>query len=225
MILSGVFSLLIGAISLRLTQEYFAIGTIAFASVVTAVLINWRGLTRGVLGIPGIPRPELSGLDMYETSSFLLLSSITAFLVLALYYVVFRSSFARALRAQGESEIVAQSLGIHSRKVKTVSFVFSAATAGLAGSYFSYYFSFIDPSSFSFTEMVFVLTVGIVGKPGSFWGVTAATFFLVLLPEPLRFLKIDSSIVGPMRQLLYAILLFIAVAVKRKNLFPMERKV
>jgi hypothetical protein len=47
----------------------------------------------------------------------------------------------------------------------------------------------------------------------------------VLLPEPLRFIEIDSSILGPMRQLLYAVILFAIVWWKRKTIFPEQREV
>ena len=90
---------------------------------------------------------------------------------------------------------------------------------------FAYYINYIDPSSFSLNEMVFVLSIVIVGKPGSFWGVCLATVFLVLLPEPLRQLEIPSSYLGPMRQLLHSLILFAVLFWKRETLFPKERTV
>ena len=50
MTVSAFFALLIGGISLKLQGDYFAIGTLAFAAIVNALLINWKSLTRGVLG-------------------------------------------------------------------------------------------------------------------------------------------------------------------------------
>ncbi len=238
--LSGLFAVSIGAISLRLTQEYFAIGTIAFASVISALLINWKSLTRGVLGIPGIPRPRSDILDyflsrwvtdynsenfFYTNSNFLVLLLIFVIIVQGYCWLLFRSSFARSLRAQAESEVASLALGKKTRIDRNVCFFISSATAGLAGSFFAYYLNYIDPSSFAFPEMVFVLTIVVVGSPGAFWGVIAATFFLVLLPEPLRFTHIDSSILGPMRQLLHALILFGVVYWKREAIFPVERKI
>lgn len=55
MLFSALLAILLGAIALKLSQDYFAIGTIAFSAIITALLINWKSLTRGVLGIPGIP--------------------------------------------------------------------------------------------------------------------------------------------------------------------------
>lgn len=225
MLVSGLFAFTLGGIALRLSSDYFAIGTIAFSSLVTAILINWKSLTHGVLGIPGIPRPELFGFDFYQNDTFLLLILIFAVSLQAFFFLLQRSYFGRSLRAIAEYEEAALALGKNAPLLRISSFFFSSAAAGLAGSFFAYYLSYIDPSSFSLGEMVFVLTIVIVGRPGSFWGVIGATIFLVLLPEPLRFLKIPSAYLGPVRQLLHAIILFGVLWHKRDNLFPEQRQV
>lgn len=222
---SAFFALLIGAIALKLSHDYFAIGSLAFASVVSAVLINWKSVTRGVLGIPGIPRPDILGVDFYENRNFLILSLIIV-LVFGVWLVLLNQSrFARDLRAQAEDPLATLSLGKSVRGIRNDSFILSSLLAGAAGSLFAYYINYIDPSSFGLHEMVFVLSIVIVGKPGSFWGVTLATIFLVLLPEPLRFIDMSPQVIGPMRQLLYALVLFGVLFWKRKTLFPVERKV
>ncbi len=225
MLLSGLFALLIGGISLRLEQDYFAIGTLAFSSVVSALLINWKSLTRGVLGVPGIPRPELWGVDFSDNKNFLILIAVFALLSQCVLFILFRNGMSRSLRAQAEFDQACQALGRNTQELRNLSFFVSSAFAGLAGAFFAYYINYIDPSSFSLTEMVFVLTIIVVGKPGSFWGVTASTIFLVLLPEPLRFLDIRPDILGPMRQMLYALIQFGVVYWKRETLFPVERTV
>ena len=225
MITSAVFALLIGGISLKLTHDYFAIGTLAFSAVVTAVLINWKSLTRGVLGIPGIPRPEIADVNFYENINFLYFLAILVAFVYVVLYCVFHSRFARRLRAQAEHEPATMSLAISISSLRNCSFIIASAFAGLAGAVFAYYINYLDPSSFGLHEMVFVLSLVIVGKPGSFWGVTLSTIFLVLLPEPLRFIEIPPSILGPMRQLLYALILFGVVYWKRATLFPVQRTV
>jgi branched-chain amino acid transport system permease protein len=225
MTLGGVFSILLGAVSLRLSHEYYAIGTLALNSVVVALLINWKSLTRGVLGVPGIPRRELFGIDYYQNTNFLYLISILVVISFAILYFVFKSPLSRSLKAQAEHEYAALSLGRHTPRIRMWSFMISSLFAALAGSMFAYYINYIDPSSFSLTEMVNIIAMVLIGKPGSFWGVTAATIFLVLLPEPLRFIDIPPSILGPMRQLLYAVLLFIVVYVNRAKIFPVTREV
>lgn len=224
-VLSGLFSILLGAIALRLSSDYFAIGTLAFSAVVSALLINWKSLTHGVLGIAGIPRPELGGYDLYDNRNFLALLAIFVIGVQLAFFFIIRSPFGRALRALAEYDQAALALGLNTTRIRNLAFLFSSFGAGLAGSFFAYYLNYIDPSSFSLSEMVFVMTIVIVGRPGSFFGVILSTVCLVLLPEPLRFLEIDSSILGPMRQLLYALILFAIVWWKRKTIFPEQREV
>jgi branched-chain amino acid transport system permease protein len=223
MAISALFALLIGAISLKLTHDYFAIGTLAFSAIVSALLINWKSLTRGVLGIPGIPRPVFWGVDFYENANFLVLIGVAVILSHLLMFILFKGRLARRLRMQAEHEPAAQALAVRVSSTRNDGFIVSAALAGLAGSFFAYYINYIDPSSFGLHEMVFVLSIVIVGQPGSFWGVVLSTVFLVLLPEPLRFIDLSPSILGPMRQLLYALILFSVVYWKRERLFPVQR--
>lgn len=225
-LLAGLLALVIGEISLRLTHDYFAIGSLAFSAVVSALLINWKSLTRGVLGIPGIPRPELYNVDFNNIRNFLYLAAALALVTQVALYIIFHSSFARSLRAQSEFELAALALNRDTRLIKIFSFFIASCFAGLAGSLFAYYLNYIDPSSFSLAEMVFILTVVVVGRPGSFVGMILASIFLVaVLPEGLRFLKIDASILGPMRQMLHAIILFIVVYLNRERLFPVQRTI
>ena len=225
-LLGGFLALLIGEISMRLSTDYFAVGSIAFSAVVGALLINWKSLTRGVLGIPGIPRPDIFGVDFSKIDNFLYLAAAIALISWIVLYLIFRSSFARSLRAQAEFEYAAMALARNTKKIRIVSFFVASCFGGVAGSLFAYYLNYIDPTSFALSEMVFVLTIVVVARPGSFWGVLASTVFLVaLLPEGLRFVAIDSSILGPMRQMLHAIILFVVVYLNRRVLFPAQRAI
>lgn len=224
-LLSALFAVLLGGIALRLSQDYFAIGTLAFSSVVSSLLINWKSITRGVLGVPGIPRPDLFGIDFYNNTNFLVLIAISAGICQVFFLLIHSGPFGRALRAQAEYDEAVLAVGRDSGLIRNIGFMISSATAGLAGSFFAYYLNYIDPSSFSLSEMIFVLTIVVVGRPGSLWGVAAATVFLVLLPEPLRFIDMNSAYLGPARQLLQAIILFIVVYANRRTLFPPQREV
>jgi branched-chain amino acid transport system permease protein len=225
MFLSAFLALVVGQISLRLAEDYFAIGSLAFSAVVSALLVNWKSLTRGVLGIPGIPRPEFWGIDFYDNKNFLYLTLTLDLLALTAIYLLFRGKLARALRGLSENEFGAAAIGKGKKSVRNDAFMLSALFAGMAGCLFAYYINYIDPSSFTLTETVFVLSIVIVGKPGSFWGVIGSTIFLVLLPEPLRQIEIPPSILGPMRQMIYALILFGVVFWRRRVLFPVERRV
>jgi branched-chain amino acid transport system permease protein len=224
-LLSGTFALLIGGISIKLSHDYFAIGTLAFSSIISALLINWRSLTHGVLGITNIPRPVIAGYEFTENVDFLILITSFALLAQILLYFLFRSCYSRSLKAQAEYEPAALALGINTFKVRQISFFISAFFAGLAGSFFAYYINYIDPSSFAIHEMIFVLTIIIIGRPSSFWGCLGSCAFLVILPEVLRYLELPPSVLGQLRQLTYAVILYMFVYLNRSRLFPVARNV
>ena len=225
MLVASLSAIIIGLITKNLKEDYFIIGTVALASVIQSIIINWKELTRGVLGIPGIPRPIIMGRDIVLGHEFLTFCLIVAYCALALSLILFRSPLARFLRASGEFNEGAKSLGIDTGTLRYIAFIFSAALAGLSGSLYSYFMTYIDPSSFTISEMIFIVTVVVIGRPGSLWGTVLATAFLVLLPEPLRFVSLPSSILGPLRQMIYAVILFGVVYAGRKKIFPVLREI
>lgn len=222
-LLSGLFAILLGLIAIKLAHDYFAIGTLAFASIIYSLLINWKSLTRGVLGIPGIPKPEIGGVVFDGQWEFAALLYCFVFGVLLLFQRLHRSGYVRALRAQSESESAAAALGWDIRLLCNLSFFLASALGGLAGAFFAYHMSYIDPSSFALPEMIFILTMAIVGGAGPLWGTVWAVIFLNLLPEGLRMVEIPSQYLGPARQLLYATILLAVVWWRRAKLFPVLR--
>jgi len=95
----------------------------------------------------------------------------------------------------------------------------SAFFAGIAGSLYAHYITFIDPSSFTLMQVIPILCIVIVGGLASLRGTVLATIILVLLPEPLRFIGFPSSIVGPARQIIYALLLLAILIYKPKGIY------
>lgn len=225
-LLPGLFALLVGEISLRLDKDYFAMATLAFAAIVSSLEINWKSLTNGVLGVIGIPRPIVFGLEFTDNFDFLVLTVVWLMLWQIFAYMIFKSRFARSLKILGHATNPAQALGRDPRYLRNIAFFLSACFAGSAGAMFSYYINYIDPSSFLLSEMVLILTICIVASPGSFWGIFPSTLILiVVIPEGLRFIDLPSSVLGPLRQMLNAIILFAVVFIFRHSLFPKKREV
>jgi branched-chain amino acid transport system permease protein len=97
--------------------------------------------------------------------------------------------------------------------------IISAFFAGIAGSLFAHYISYIDPSSFMLTEVILIFTIVIVGGIASIWGSVVSAAIIMIVPELLRFLNIPSSILGPARQIIYALILLIIILWRPKGLF------
>jgi len=66
--------------------------------------------------------------------------------------------------------------------------VIAAGFAGIAGSLYAHYITFIDPSSFTVSESISILLMVVFGGMGSLQGSLLGATILVLLPEALRFL-------------------------------------
>lgn len=219
----SVFAMILGACARKLTGDYFALGTLALNSLVIALLINWKELTRGVLGIPGIPRPLFRGEELYDPVSFMWYVLAWTGVLQILLFVFFRSPFARSLAGTRDNAWAAAAVGIHSERAVLQAFLAGSALSAISGGLFASFLSYIDPSSFQLSEMVFVLCIVVLGQPGNFFGCLGATSFLVLLPEVLRFVELPSHVLGPLRQLLYATILYVVLLVRRERLFPIRR--
>ena len=95
----------------------------------------------------------------------------------------------------------------------------SAFFAGIAGSLYAHYITFIDPSSFTILESILIISMIIVGGLASMKGAVAGAIILVLLPEPLRFLPLPSFAIGALRQMIYAALLVILLIKRPQGIF------
>lgn len=218
-IVSALAGLLLSIPTHRLKGDYLALATFGFSLVMLAIAINWTELTRGPLGLPGIPRPDIFGMVLTDNVSFLVLTAVVFLVSLAIIWRLVHSPFGRLLQAVRDDEIAAQSLGKNAFRVKATALLLSAFFAGIAGSLYAHYITFIDPFSFTILELVPILSIVMVGGLASIEGTLAATVILVLLPEPLRFIGFPSSMVGPMRQIIYALLVLAILLYKPKGFF------
>lgn len=224
-VFAAIFALALGVISLRLSNDYYALGSLAFAMIIYALLCNWKSLTRGVLGIPGIMRPEIFGISLDDNLTFCGLTTALALLTIGITSFLRRVPFGRILRCQAESPDQLSAVGVSPIRMRLVAFVLGAAFAGISGGLYSWYMSFIDPTSFTISEMIFLVSIVILAGLSKVRNVIAASFFLVGLPEALRFTAVPDSVLGPFRQFLYALILFIVVYHKRVSLFTVNREV
>jgi len=207
MLLSGLLALIVSAIALRTIDDYFIICTLGIQVIVFSLMNNWMALTRGPLGIPGIPGIQLLGVRIESKIAFLLLT--ISFTVLLFFFLkkLTNSSFGRTLRALSEDEIFTQSLGKNVYLSKIIAFTISAMLAAIPGVLYAHYISYIDPTSFTVDESIFILSIVIIGGMRNLWGSVVTSAFLVLLPEALRFVGMPSSIAANMRQIIYGSIL------------------
>jgi branched-chain amino acid transport system permease protein len=208
-ILAGILALAIGIPSFRLSQHSFAIGTLGFALIAELVSKNWIDLTRGPMGIPGIPRPTLSipYLFSWHVNSlikFYFLMYILVGLGIGFYLILTRSRVGRVFRAIREDEILAASAGVNALKYKMIAFISGAAMAGVIGVFYAYWFTLVSPEQMSLYYTTNLLIIVFLGGRGSLRGIVVGAFLFTALPEFLR-------ITPQLRLILYGVILLIAV--------------
>lgn len=204
---AGAFGLLIGLPILRLRGDYLALATFGFAVMVHAVLNNWVELTRGPLGIRGIPKVTLMSVPFTALWSYAILVGLCVALTTLCIGRLTRSAFGRVLEAIREDEVAALAIGKNSARFKVVAFVIAAFLAGMAGVLYAHYVTFIDPSSFVVQESFLVFSMVIFGGMGSIGGSLLGAGILVILPELLRFIGLPAAIAAHTRQMIYGALI------------------
>lgn len=209
---------LVGGPTLRLRNDDFVIASFAFQVITFNVLNNWLAVTGGPMGLPGIPKPVIFGWQVSSHWGFLVL---TGLLCMGTFWVCSRiisSPFGRVLKAVREDEVFARAAGKNVAAYKVLVFAIGAAMAGVAGVLYAHYISFIDPTSFTVMESIFIISIVIIGGAGSFWGPVVGAVVLVTLPEILRFIGLPSSVAANIRQILYGGLLVVFMMLRPQGL-------
>ncbi len=170
MVLSGILGAFIAIPSLRSHDDYFVIATFAFQIIIFSILNNWVSLTKGPMGLPGIPQPVLFGFQISSHIAFLFFVSFFAIITFLAANRLVNSPFGRVLKAIREGEVFAASLGKNVAGFKITVLVVSASLAGIAGSLYAYYITFIDPTSFTHNGVYFYSLSGNYRRQRKFMG-------------------------------------------------------
>ncbi|MBQ6080143.1 MAG: branched-chain amino acid ABC transporter permease [Muribaculaceae bacterium] len=211
MILSGAIAYVVAKVAVRTIDDYFIIITLGIQVVIYSIMNNWQTVTNGPLGIAGIPSFSVFGFEFDDKVSFLLLAVLLTVFVWFVLSNLMKSPFGRILRALSEDEVYTKSLGKDVAQAKVVSFVISGMLASIAGVLYAHYISYIDPSSFTIEESIFILSIVIIGGMRNLLHIFYAAAFLVLLPEVFRFVGMPSSVAANMRQIFYGVALILVI--------------
>lgn len=209
-ILPGLFAISLQYLTRKLKGDYFGIATLGFTYVVFAVLLNAE-FTQGAFGIAGIAKPLIFGFSFDTPVLFLIFSTVICVAVLLITYTLINSRFGRLMEAIREDEISIKVLGKNTTAVKYKVLFFAGAICGISGILFASFITFIDPFSFLLAPLITILTIAILGGLASFWGPIIGAAIITTIPEVLRFIGLPSSILGPMRILIYAIILIVVL--------------
>ena len=221
---AGAFaSALVAIPSLRVAGDYYIVASFGLQVVVLAIFMNWTEVTNGLAGLPGIPRPYLFGWAIDQPFKYVFLAAAFALATWAICWRLTNSAFGRVLQAIRDDEIAAQAMGKNVVLVKIVVACISSALGAVAGSLYAHYITYINPSSFSLHESIFIATLVILGGSERLAGPIVGAFVLLAIPEMLKFFAIPDTIAAPMRQIIYGALLIVFMLVRPEGILGRAR--
>jgi branched-chain amino acid transport system permease protein len=214
--LSAALGVLFAFFYPRMSNDSFAVITLASVMACDALIRSWDSLTGGVLGIAGVPRlsiaSTLGSLAVLETIVIILAFIFEAFLI--------QSPFGRSLRALKENKNALTALGTSSKNIGQSTVFLASILAGITGIFAAMRVQFLDPSLGGIFLLVQTLTIVIIANKPKTLRLLGITVAIVLLPEALRFLNLPTSILGYMRNLVYASMLIILIYYVAYNTSP-----
>ncbi|MBA3594299.1 MAG: branched-chain amino acid ABC transporter permease [Pseudomonadota bacterium] len=186
--LSASVGLVVGLPALRVKGIYLGIATLSFGFIVEEVFARWESVTGGNSGIH-IKAPDIFGWNLNSGEEFYFLCLVLTIASTLAILNLLRSPTGRAFVAIRDSEISAQSMGIHLARYKTLSFALSAALAGIAGALYAHKLQFISPDQFNILQSIELLLLIVVGGVGSVHGAFLGAIFLISMPQAIALTK------------------------------------
>ncbi len=204
----------VGFPALRVKGLMLVIATLAFGEGVRLFFFNFDyqvqkgNIKVGPLGGEGFRQIRYFPENGWTSDQVMLFVWLFVLLIMALLWWCDRSRYGSVLRAVGDDELAAQSVGINLTAVKVSAMTVGGAIAGLAGSLYAHYTTHIEHLAFGVLQSIFALAYPIIGGLASVFGTLAAVVFVQgILVEGLRFL-------GDWRNLLFGVLIIVAMVVR-----------
>ena len=216
MLVSGSIGILVSTIAIRTVDDYFIVITLGIQVIAFSIMNNWMELTNGPMGIVGIPSLSILGIVIQNKLVFFFVSLIITGIVAGLVRNITKSPFGRILLSLSEDEIFTKSLGKKVYSAKVISFALGAMFAAIPGVLYAHYISYIDPTSFTVDESIFILSIVIIGGMRNLLGIAVAATILIILPEALRFIGMPNDIAANTRQIIYGAALFLFMFKRNK---------
>ena len=180
---AAIFGILLGFPCLRVGSDYLTLMTIGFGEIFHIVALNWMALTRGPMGLPGVPAPQIGPFVFNSNKSlYYLYLSMTVLCYLFMYRLT-KSHIGRALVSIREDETAASAMGINIAYYKVLAFAFGSMWAGVSGAMLAHFLKFVGPMTFTLNESLLHMQMAILGGLGSLPGSVLGAAILVSLPQ------------------------------------------
>jgi len=199
-VLTGILSLILGIVCLRVAGLYLALITWAFAEVVRNYFRLHYAFTGGDRGLDS---PLLFG-TLQPTPYYYFFLGLTVFSI-ALIAVLMRSRIGYYLRAIRDDAIAARSMGVNIVRYKVFAFIMASVLAGMAGAFYGHSIGLISPVMGDFNEMAMIIIFVVIGgmrtQPGPVVGAIAVRITMELLrgQSEIRIILLSALVIIIMR--------------------------
>jgi branched-chain amino acid transport system permease protein len=199
-LIAGIAGILLAIPSLKVAALYLVMTTIGFSMIVWLMMLQWSGLTNGPNGIIGIPPPAIGGVLLDSPAKYYYL--VLAFAAAAFWLMsrIVRSAVGLRLMAIFDQEEAAKAVGVSTTYFRVLAFAISSLFAGVGGSLYAHYVTFIHPDNFNVWVSVVFLVMAVLGGQRSLPGLTASVVILTFATEYFR-------VFGEYRMIVYGIFL------------------
>ncbi|MEN9781513.1 MAG: hypothetical protein RL014_2661 [Pseudomonadota bacterium] len=187
-LLSAAVGVVVGLPALRVKGIYLGIATLSFGFIVEEVFARWESVTGGNAG-KSVGQVNIFGWVADSGTSFYFVCLVVTVICTLACINLLRSATGRAFVAIRDSEISAQSMGIHLAYYKTLSFAISAALAGIGGALYAHQIRFLSPDQFNIIQSIDLLLMVVIGGLGSIHGAFLGAIFLIGLPQAISAVK------------------------------------
>ena len=206
-IFAGITAVIVGLPVLRLRGHYLAVATMGFLIIIQVLIINWESVTRGPLGLNGLP-------------PFTNLWWVYPWVVITVYvgWKIKFSSYGRRMLSVREDETAAQCLGVNLFRTRVAALVIGAFFAGVAGGLWAHLVTAITPSSFSLIMAFNIVVMVVVGGTGSITGSFIAAVIFTLMTEVFRPLEEFLDVYG-VGEVVMALVLILILIYRPQGLF------
>ena len=206
---AGVLAYVLSFPLFRMKGFYFLIGSFAAGEAIRLVWIRFQDPFGGPKGVTLIPPPEidlpgLGTIDLGQPVRFYFLALAVVGLCLWVMHRIERSRIGLTLHAIHWRDILAESVGVDTRRYRTLAFIAASFFVAVAGSLLAHYVGGARPSQFALHNMLYVLVWVIVGGTRTPFGPIVGVTLLTVVDEFIREFE-------QYRPLIYGVILIVTV--------------
>ncbi|MBW1973150.1 MAG: branched-chain amino acid ABC transporter permease [Deltaproteobacteria bacterium] len=184
-ILAGIIGILVIIPCLRMVTFSTAIVTLAFGEIMRIIASSWTSLTKGEMGLWGIP-PLFEGANKKPYGLVIILLLLLGILGIQ---IILKTPFGLAIKAVRDDEISSGVLGIYPSRIKIIASGISCFMAGIVGGFYAHYILTITPAIFGIAYTIQIMAMSLLGGKGTIYGPLMGTLVLIFLGEGTRFLE------------------------------------